>query len=213
MQVLDNKSSTAYAFDLIISTANTSRITWPRRLCHVTNALLQSTKLPLFQSKENATSVADQGILSCFSSKVSTTATASILYCFTTMCQKVEGEKCTCLHIQVCPLNCQHSKLVMSTFQVFKSNQRGSWYESPPSWEDGYDVSWLWILNGVRINFFLSQVWLETTQAKSWKAWAVSLVWMWSCQDSSTSLWWNLPGEQDWSRRTWNITSIILTES
>ena len=52
MQVLDNKSSTAYAFDLIISIANTPLITWPRRLCHVTSALLQSTKLPLFRARK-----------------------------------------------------------------------------------------------------------------------------------------------------------------
>ena len=71
-------------------------VTWPT-VCS------QNNQTPTFQSKENATTMADQRILCYFGSKVPTPATASILHCFCALCQEVEGEECPCVYFQVWP--------------------------------------------------------------------------------------------------------------
>ena len=54
------------------------------------------------------------------------------------------------------------------------------------------------------------QVRLETAQAESWEAWTVCLVWLWTCQNRSASMWWHLWGELDRKEHNW---SHILAES
>ena len=67
-------------------------VTWP-------TPCRRNNQTPTFQSKENATTMADdQGLLCYFGSKVSTPAAASVLYCFCPVCQEVEGEECPCLY-------------------------------------------------------------------------------------------------------------------
>ena len=70
-------------------------VTWPTPCCS------QNNQTPTFQSKENASTMADQRILCCFSPKVSTPTAASILNFFCALRQTVEGEKCACIYFQV----------------------------------------------------------------------------------------------------------------
>ena len=173
---------------------------WSRDLaaCHVTNAL---------QTEQPNSHFSEQGkchhhgwwsgapLLFWFKSFNTSSSFSSLLLL---PCVPRGGRRRVSLPILLglAPLSKQ-SNFLTCNLQVFKSSQRGGWYESPPPWQ-GRHVSWFQVSYFSKVPQTRSgQVWLEAAQAESWKAWTICLVRLWTCQDSPTSLWWHLSGKLD----------------